>query len=208
MNLGKHTRRCLYAPIQQVKWRSICIFFFTSILKLYRITPIFVLLHVRLEAERDELPRLLRFDRSLFNKASRFWKHLNGLTCRYYKEQRSKWFQCYNSSTSYVISKICFTVEKNWNWQVTTIIFQHNQYKIQQLTKFHTILNKHVLICKQKYFDQGVEGVCERNNNLPTSFLTNCIVDGLQSCYYLPERWPLCWILIPALFNQPVSRYY
>lgn len=116
MNLGIHTRRCFNAPIQQVKWRSICIFFFTSILKLYRITPIF-LLHVRLEVERDELPRLLRFERSLFNKASRFWKHLNGLTCGYYREQRSNRYQCYNSSTSFVISKICFIILMLHAWE-------------------------------------------------------------------------------------------
>lgn len=129
INLGTHTRRYFNAPIPQVKWRSICIFFFTSILELYRITPIF-LLHVRLEVERDELPRLLRFERSLFNKASRFWKHLNGLTCRCYKERRGNWYQCYNSSTSFVISKICFIIlmlhawEKlkftNANWYILT----------------------------------------------------------------------------------------
>lgn len=47
----------------------------------------------------------------------------------------------------------------------------------------------------------------ERVNDLPTSFLTDCVVDGLQLCYYLPECWPFCWILIPALCNQSVSKY-
>lgn len=52
----------------------------------YRITPI-SLLHIRLAVDREELPRLLRFGRFLFNKASKFWKHFKGLTCRCYKEQ-------------------------------------------------------------------------------------------------------------------------
>lgn len=47
-----------------------------------------------------------------------------------------------------------------------------------------------------------------RGNNLPTSFVTNSVVDGFQLFYYLPKCWSLCWILIPALLDQSVSRYH
>jgi len=50
--------------------------------------------------------------------------------------------------------------------------------------------------------------LCKREDNLPTSFLTDCVVDELQPCYNLPECWPHSWIFIPALFNQSTNIYH
>lgn len=122
--------------ILQLKWNEIRFLSFRQYWSLYRITSIF-LLHIRLVDERDELPRLLNFDRSLFNKASRFWKHLNGLTCRCYKEHISNWYQCYNSSACFVISKIFYMLEN----KKLTIYFNTNSIKFSiqpSFTQFWT----------------------------------------------------------------------
>lgn len=50
------------------------------------------------------------------------------------------------------------------------------------------------------------EYVRESGRDLPAFLVTKRNVDRLQPYNYLLECWAFVWLLIPALFNQPIHK--
>lgn len=163
-----------------------------------------------------------------------FGKHFNGLTCTHHVDGKRRTSSaikrsiCMNLKVNKVTTQTTILLlqfplpldDSSW--------INHFKNSVSGFTghfitlnlpnvKFHSVFSLSNLILMCRKINQAIaksntksKFVCKiliERADLPTPSMANGVINRFQLQDYLPKRWSFTWLLIPALLNQPVSRY-